>query len=112
MLSTLSRRWILLFLIAGWATLPAPCIASPLVQASAADQTFDGKVVVAVAGKLTIIDTEGDNTDFIVNAATKITLDGKPGRLEQLKAGDRVQIQAQIAGQKLTALSISAKSVE
>ncbi len=73
---------------------------------------FAGKVVVASAGKLTIVDKDGDNEEFIISADTKITLDGKPSRLDQLKAGDSVKVTATVSGEKIMASLVEARSAE
>jgi len=78
----------------------------------AAADTFEGKVVVAVAGKLTVSDKDGDNDEFIIDAETKITLDGKPGRLDQLKPGDRVRVEADPTNKGLIARKVEARSTE
>jgi hypothetical protein len=83
-------------------------VAPALVRAD----VFAGKVVVADAGKLTIIDKDGDNEDFIISADTKITLNGKPGRLDQLKGGDSVKVTATVSGDKMTASQVEARSAE
>jgi hypothetical protein len=83
-------------------------IAPALVQA----ETFAGKVVVAGSGKLTIVDKDGDNEDFIISSDTKITLNGKPGRLDQLKAGDSVKVTATVSGEKMAASQVEARSAE
>jgi len=75
-------------------------------------EMFAGKVVVASADKLTIVDKDGDNEEFIISADTKITLDGKPGRLDQLKAGDSVKVTATVSGEKIRASLVEARSAE
>ena len=83
-----------------------------LAPALARADEFAGKVVVADTGKLTIIDKDGDNEDFIISSDTKITLNGKPGRLDQLKAGDSVKVTATVSGEKMMATLVEARSAE
>ena len=83
-------------------------VAPALVQAD----MFAGKVVVASSGKLTIVEKDGDNENFIISAETKITLNGKPARLEQIKSGDSVQITATGTADKMTASLVEARSAE
>jgi hypothetical protein len=83
-------------------------VAPTLVRA----EMFAGKVIVASAGKLTIVDKDGDNEEFIISADTKITLDGKLGRLDQLKAGDSVKVTATVSGEKIMASLVEARSAE
>ncbi|HWC89992.1 MAG TPA: hypothetical protein VG433_10060 [Pirellulales bacterium] len=80
--------------------------------ALAATRLYEGKVIVAAGGKVTVVDKDGDNDDFVVTATTKITRDAKPAKLEDLEVGDRVKINAQSKGTELVASDIEARSAE
>jgi hypothetical protein len=80
--------------------------------ALAAARLYEGKVVVAGEGKVTVVDKDGDNDDFVVTSTTKITRDGKPAKLDDLETGDRVKINAQSKDTSLVASDIEARSVE
>ena len=80
--------------------------------ALAAMRLYEGKVVLAGDGTVTVVDKDGDNDNFVVNATTKITRDGKPAKIADLEAGDRVKINAQASGTSLVASDIEARSAE
>lgn len=80
--------------------------------ALAATRLYEGKVVVAGDGTLMVVDKDGDNDSFGVTSATKITRDGKPAKLADLQAGDRVKINAEAKGTSLVASDIEAHSAE
>ena len=72
--------------------------------AMAAEKTHEGTVVSAVGGKLTMVDKDGKNEhSHMVAATTKISLDGKAAKLEDLKKGDVVKVTTDDAG-KVTAI--------
>ena len=59
----------------------------------AADDSHEGIVVKAGDGKLTMTDKDGKNEHMHkVAAETKITCDGKPCKLEDLKEGFQVKV--------------------
>ena len=73
--------------------------------AIAAEKTHDGTVVSAVGGKLTMVDKDGKNEhSHMIAATTKITLDGKAAKLEDLKKGDVVKVTTDDGG-KVTAVA-------
>jgi nitrous oxidase accessory protein NosD len=73
--------------------------------ATAADKTHEGTVVSAAAGKLVMVDKDGKNEHtHTVGATTKVTLDGKAAKLEDLKKGDAVKVTADEAG-KVSAIA-------
>ncbi|HEX4148181.1 MAG TPA: hypothetical protein VHY20_04300 [Pirellulales bacterium] len=80
--------------------------------ASAANRLYEGKIVVAGDGKVTVVDKDGDNDDFIVSSTTRIMRDGKSAKVDDLQAGDRVKINAQPKGTSLEASDIEAHSAE
>jgi hypothetical protein len=75
-----------------------------------AAETVQGKVVSAQANKLTMTDNDGERHVLQVNADTKITLDGKAAKLEDLKAGQAVTATFQKEGTNLIAQKIDAKA--
>jgi hypothetical protein len=58
-----------------------------------AEEPQEGKVLVVGKDSITILDkVEGDNDTYLVDAATKITREGKPAKLVDIQVGDRVKI--------------------
>jgi hypothetical protein len=58
-----------------------------------AEEPQEGKVLVVGKDSITILDkVEGDNDTYLVDAATKITREGKPAKLIDIQVGDRVKI--------------------
>src|SRR5688572_15284621 len=99
----LSRSVFLLFACLGLALF----VSRP---AFAAD-THEGKVVEAGKSKLTMTDKDGKNqhTHQVLNG-TKITLDGKACKLDDLKAGFPVQVTVEQTSVGMAASKIEAKS--
>jgi hypothetical protein len=79
-----------------------------LVQAAvAADpQLHEGIVVSAGAGKLAIKDKAGKDQSFAVDGATRVTVNGKPGRLDDLKESMPVQIMVDEKGKVLAVSTV------
>jgi len=74
-----------------------PCLALVLVALVAVsargEEAQEGKVLVVGKDSITILDkVEGDNDTYLVDAATKITREGKPAKLIDIQVGDRVKI--------------------
>src|SRR5262245_5838395 len=74
-----------------------PWLALVLVALVAArargEEPQEGKVLVVGKDSITILDkVEGDNDTYLVDAATKITREGKPAKLIDIQVGDRVKI--------------------
>ena len=62
-------------------------------QVARAEEPQEGKVLVVGKDSITILDkVEGDNDTYLVDAATKITREGKPAKLIDIQVGDRVKI--------------------
>jgi hypothetical protein len=95
-------------------TLVVSVLAVLLVQiAAAADpQLHEGTVVSAGAGKLAIKDKAGKDQSFAVDGATKITVNGKPGRLEDLKESMPVQVMVDDKGKVLTVSTVDKEKVD
>lgn len=79
-----------------------------LAVSLAAAEKHEGKVVEAVKGTLTMTDLDGKNkhTHKVTDSA-KITLDGKPAKIDDLKSGYTVEV---TTDGKSGATAISAKS--
>ena len=79
--------------------LAIACFAA--VSTAADPQLHEGTVVSAAAGRLSIKDKAGKDQSFAVDGAAKITVNGKPGRLEDLKETMPVQIMTDDKGKVL-----------
>jgi hypothetical protein len=79
-----------------------------LVTASkpAEPQMHEGIVVSAGAEKLTIKDKAGKDQSFVIDGTTRVTVNGKPGRLEDLKESMRVQVMTDDKGKVLTVSTV------
>jgi len=55
------------------------------------EKTHEGVVVSAGAGKL-VMTTDGKEHAHKVSATTKITVNGKPGKLDDLKKGMKIKV--------------------
>jgi hypothetical protein len=82
------------------------------VSTALAMATYEGKVVLAGDAKLTVVETDGDNVEFVVSKETKITRDGKPAKLSDLEPGDSVRVTAEMSRTKLVASVIEARTAE
>jgi hypothetical protein len=81
--------------------------------ARAEDEVHEGKVVAVGSDRITVLDQRDDDNDtFTVTAETKITFNGKPGKLINIHAGDRAKVTATPKGDKLIAKEIVARSPE
>lgn len=69
-------------------------------------QLHEGTVVSAGAGKIAIKDKAGKDQSFAIDAATRVTVNGKPGRIEDLKESTRVQIMIDDKGKVLSVATI------
>jgi hypothetical protein len=79
--------------------------AGPIEIGPAGDpQMKTGTVVSAGNGSLVMKDTKGKEQSYSVDTATKITVNGKPGRLEDLQETMPVQVTTDDKG-KLLAIS-------
>ena len=79
----------------------------------AADDVFEGKVVslndnaIMIMGK-----TNNDTKAFTVNMDTRITRNGKPGKLSDVQLGDKAKVTASGSGVNMLAKEIIANSPE
>lgn len=78
--------------------------------AIAADEVHEGKVQLAKDGKISLLDKDGNSEVFTVAADAKITLDGKPARLDEISSGNRAKVTVKTLGDKKMATVIEAKS--
>ena len=82
------------------------------VAAAADPQLHEGTVVSAGAGKLAIKDKAGKDHSFALDGGTRITVNGKPGRLEDLKESMPVQVMVDDKGKVLTVSTVDKEKLE
>ena len=92
--------WSRIFSVA----LIAGALAWPL--AAAEPQIHKGTVMSASAGRLVMKDMAGKEQSFMVDAMTRITVHGKPGKLEDLQETMPVQVATEATGKVLTISTI------
>jgi hypothetical protein len=74
--------------------------------AAAEPQIHKGTVMSASAGKLVMKDMAGKELSFMVDAMTRITVHGKPGKLEDLQETMPVQVATEANGKVLSVSTI------
>ena len=74
--------------------------------AAAEPQIHKGTVMSASAGRLVMKDMAGKELSFTVDAMTKITVHGKPGKLEDLQETMPVQVATEANGKVLAVSTI------
>lgn len=83
---------------------------------SADDQkpgTHEGKVVKTEPGKLTMSDKEGKNLHtHAIPAEAKVTFEGKPCKVEDLKPGAAVKVTTEKKEDKLVVISVEARKAD
>ena len=68
-------------------------------SAAAQDKTHEGTVVSVAENKLVMTDKEGKGEHtHMIDAATKVTLDGKAAKITDLKKGDSIKVTTGDAG--------------
>jgi Cu/Ag efflux protein CusF len=79
------------------------------VEFLSVQRTISGEVVSVDSGKHEVVikDSAGNQGAIVVNESTKLTKGGKAASLADLKAGDKVAVEADEAGGKLVAKSIA-----
>jgi len=78
-------------------------VASIGIRSLAAEpQLHKGTVVSAASGKLVMKDTTGKEQSFAVDSTTRITVNGKPGRLEDLQETMAIQVTTDEKGKTLS----------
>jgi hypothetical protein len=77
--------------------------------ASLTQKTVSGEVVSVDSAKKEVVikDGAGNEAPIVVNESTKLTKGGKPATLADLKAGEKVTVELDEAGDKLVAKSIA-----
>ena len=102
-----------LLLSAAFLLLSVPIVAAAAQTgsspgASAKGQDVAGTIskVDAIGNSLTIKKADNQEQTFKLDAATKVTLDGKPSTVANLKSGQKVKVQAEMD----KALSVDATS--
>jgi len=79
--------------IAGVALSFAAFAAVAQAEDKAEDNTMHAGVVVsAAAGKLVMTGDDGKEHSHAISKDVKVTIDGKPGKLEDLKKGDKIKV--------------------
>lgn len=74
------------------------------------DEVHEGKVLQAKDGKISIQDKDGNSEVFTVAPDAKLTLDGKPVKLDEIANGCVAKVTVKTTGDKKTATVIEAKS--
>jgi len=82
------------------------CLALAWPLAAAEPQIHKGTVMSASAGRLVMKDMAGKEQSFVIDAMTRITVHGKPGKLEDLQETMPVQVAAEGSGKVLSVSTI------
>ena len=69
-------------------------------------QIHKGTVMSASAGRLVMKDMAGKEQSFMIDAMTKVTVHGKPGKLEDLQETMPVQVATEASGKVLSVSTI------
>jgi hypothetical protein len=91
-------------IVAAGTTVAAP--ADDATQNAAVPAAHEGTVVSVTANKLTMKDEAGKEHSHTVGTDAKITVNGKPGKLEDLKMGVKIQVMTGEAGKVLSISTI------
>jgi hypothetical protein len=75
-------------------------------------QGHEGVVVSAAGDKLVMSDTAGKQHTHTVDPAAKITVHGKPGKLEDLKAGDAIRVMVDAKGKVLSVATVDERKTD
>ncbi|QDU26862.1 hypothetical protein ETAA8_19460 [Anatilimnocola aggregata] len=73
-------------------------------QAVAEPRLHEGTVVSASAGQVSMRATDGKEQVFKINSMTRVTINGKPGKVEALEAGTPIRVMVDQAN-NVTAIS-------
>jgi hypothetical protein len=99
------------WMLAGAAAVALGCLTAGTMATAHADEAsqnvavpaaHEGTVVSVTANKLTMKDEAGKEHSHTVGADAKITVNGKPGKLEDLKMGVKIQVMTGEAGKVLS----------
>ena len=84
------------------------CLATaPRVVAAEAD-TVEGLVVSAGAGKLAMTGIDGKEHSYDIGVAVKIMVNGRMGKLSDLKKGSRIRVTTDKVGHALSVATVDA----
>jgi hypothetical protein len=89
-----------------WIAGLALCCLSIKLSDASEPQLHTGTVVSASAGKIVLKDEAGKDQSFQVESTAKITVNGKPGRLEDLELTMPVQVAMDENGKVLAVSTI------
>ena len=94
------------------ALLVALAFGASTALAAVVDEVHEGKVIASADGKISIQDKDGNSEVFAVAPDAKITLDGKPVKLQEIANGNMAKVTVKTMGTKKTATVVEAKSKE
>ena len=85
-------------------------LAVAMAQAPTPDvRMHEGFVISSVAGRLLMTDTAGKEQGFTIDHSVKITVHGKPGKLEDLKPGFQINVFARGEDEVLAVSTVDVK---
>jgi len=102
MKSHANRCYILLLALAWLAVAPSSN------AAAAEDNTHEGLVVSAGAGRLAMTGVDGKDRSYDIGDAVKIMVNGHMGKLDDLKIGIRIRVTTDKVGHALTVATVDA----
>lgn len=86
----------------------ALCLAN--INAFAAETTYDGKVSKVTDQSLVLTNSEGQKLTLTIQDDTKITMDGKTCKMQDLKVGMKVRVTSQQGKEKVASIIEAIKS--
>lgn len=84
------------------------CVTAQVARAEDA-KTHDGMVVSASDGKLVMTGSDGKEHSHTIAASVPVTVNGKPGKLDDLKKGVRIKVSTDKDGNVLSVATLDAK---
>jgi hypothetical protein len=98
-----ANRFYILLLALGWlAVVPSRYIIAE------EDNTHEGIVVSAGAGHLAMTGVDGKEHSYDIGDVVKITVNGRMGKLDELKMGIRIRVTTDKVGHALTVATVDA----
>jgi hypothetical protein len=83
--------------------LVAVCLMVSSAQAKAAkEKPANGTVVSVASGKLVVSDKTGAEKTFDVSPNVSVTVNGEPGKIDDIKAGDKIRYRLDNDGKVVT----------
>ena len=89
--------------------LVAVCLMVTSAEAKAAKEKPQRGTVVSVAGSKLVVNVKADKTDktgteksFDVSPTVSVTVDGQPGKIDDIKAGDKIGFRLDNDGKMVT----------